>query len=170
MIAVLLPRYVRVNLLMKTPQQVIDAFIADGWTFLPEPPSPPAPPSANTFHRDEHLDFMLVFPPKSDLHLHPLYVSGVLILQDKASCFPAAILAPPKNAYVIDGCAAPGNKTSQLAMGMGNGGKIIACDLDLRRLNILKRLTTKAGCTSKPIGGRYRLPLVRRMTLFLTER
>ncbi|KAH7055420.1 S-adenosyl-L-methionine-dependent methyltransferase [Linnemannia elongata] len=144
----LLPRYVRVNLLMKTPQQVIDAFIADGWTFLPEPPSPPAPPPANTFHRDEHLDFMLVFPPKSDLHLHPLYVSGVLILQDKASCFPAAILAPPKNAYVIDGCAAPGNKTSQLAMGMGNGGKIIACDLDLRRLNILKRLTTKAGCTN----------------------
>ncbi|KAF9099401.1 hypothetical protein BGX23_002419 [Mortierella sp. AD031] len=144
----LLPRYVRVNLLMKTPQQVIDAFIADGWTFLAEPPSPPAPPPANTFHRDEHLDFMLVFPPKSDLHLHPLYVSGVLILQDKASCFPAAILAPPKNAYVIDGCAAPGNKTSQLAMGMGNGGKIIACDLDLRRLNILKRLTTKAGCTN----------------------
>ncbi|KAF9156417.1 hypothetical protein BG015_005386 [Linnemannia schmuckeri] len=144
----LLPRYVRVNLLMKTPQQVIDAFIADGWTFLPVPPSPPAPPPANTFHRDEHLDFMLVFPPKSDLHLHPLYVSGVLILQDKASCFPAAILAPPKNAYVIDGCAAPGNKTSQLAMGMGNGGKIIACDLDLRRLNILKRLTTKAGCTN----------------------
>jgi len=92
---------------------------------------------------------MLVFPPKSDLHLHPLYVSGVLILQDKASCFPAAILAPPKTAYVIDGCAAPGNKTSQLAMGMGNGGKIIACDLDLRRLNILKRLTIKAGCTSK---------------------
>lgn len=134
---------------MMTPQQVIDAFVADKWTYLPSPPSPLVPPSPNTFHRDEHLDFMLVFPPKSDLHLHPLYVSGVLILQDKASCFPAAILAPPKNAYVIDGCAAPGNKTSQLAMGMGNGGKIIACDLDLRRLNILKRLTTKAGCTSE---------------------
>ncbi|KAF9186225.1 hypothetical protein BGZ51_002173 [Haplosporangium sp. Z 767] len=144
----LLPRYVRVNLLMMTPQQVIDAFVADNWTYLPSPPSPPTPPSPNTFHRDEHLDFMLVFPPKSDLHLHPLYISGVLILQDKASCFPAAILAPPKDAYVIDGCAAPGNKTSQLAMSMGNGGKIIACDLDLRRLNILKRLTTKAGCTN----------------------
>ncbi|KAG0315161.1 hypothetical protein BGZ99_007634 [Dissophora globulifera] len=145
---VLMPRYVRVNLLMMTPQQVIDAFIADNWVFLPAPPSPLAPPAPNTFHRDEHLDFMLVFPPKSDLHLHPLYASGVLILQDKASCFPAAILSPPKDAYVIDGCAAPGNKTSQLAMGMGNGGKIIACDLDLRRLNILKRLTTKAGCTN----------------------
>ncbi|KAG0246424.1 S-adenosyl-L-methionine-dependent methyltransferase [Mortierella sp. GBAus27b] len=145
---VLMPRYVRVNLLMMTPQQVIDAFVADGWTLLPSAPSPPAPPASRTFHRDEHLDFMLVFPPKSDLHLHPLYTSGVLILQDKASCFPAAILAPPKDAYVIDGCAAPGNKTSQLAMSMGNGGKIMACDLDLRRLNILKRLTTKAGCTN----------------------
>ncbi|KAF9985325.1 hypothetical protein BGZ65_011187 [Modicella reniformis] len=145
---VLMPRYVRINLLKMTPQQVIDAFVANNWTFLPLPPSPPAPPAPNTFHRDEHLDFMFVFPPKSDLHLHPLYASGVLILQDKASCFPAAILAPPKDAYVIDGCAAPGNKTSQLAMGMSNGGKIIACDLDLRRLNILKRLTTKAGCTN----------------------
>ncbi|KAF9362063.1 hypothetical protein BGX34_006723 [Mortierella sp. NVP85] len=145
---VLMPRYVRVNLLKMTPQQVIDAFVEDKWEFLPSPPSPPAPPAPNTFYRDEHLDFMLVFPPKSDLHLHLLYTSGILILQDKASCFPAAILAPPKDAYVIDGCAAPGNKTSQLAMGMGNGGKIIACDLDLRRLNILKRLTTKAGCTN----------------------
>ncbi|KAF9436104.1 hypothetical protein BGZ76_004813 [Entomortierella beljakovae] len=145
---ILMPRYVRVNLLMMTPQQVIDAFINDGWKFLEAAPSPPAPPEPNTFHKDEHLDFMLVFPPKSDLHLHPLYTSGVLILQDKASCFPAAILAPPKGSYIIDGCAAPGNKTSQLAMGMGNSGKIIACDLDLRRLNILKRLTTKAGCTN----------------------
>ncbi|KAG0048140.1 hypothetical protein BGZ83_006856 [Gryganskiella cystojenkinii] len=144
----LLPRYVRVNLLKSTPQKVIQQFITDGWTYLESAPSPPAPPGPNSFHQDEHLDFMLVFPPKSDLHLHPLYVSGVLILQDKASCFPAAILNPPKNAYVIDGCAAPGNKTSQLAMGMGNGGKIIACDLDLRRLNILKKLTTKAGCTN----------------------
>ncbi|KAG0345049.1 hypothetical protein BG004_004009 [Podila humilis] len=144
----LLPRYVRVNLLMMTREKVIERFIADKWEFLEAPPSPPAPPASNTFHRDAHLDFMLVFPPKSDLHLHPLYTSGVLILQDKASCFPAAILAPPKNSYVVDGCAAPGNKTSQLAMGMGNSGKIIACDLDLRRLNILKRLTTKAGCTN----------------------
>ncbi|KAG0237670.1 hypothetical protein BGW41_008335 [Actinomortierella wolfii] len=145
---IVMPRYVRVNLLKMTPQQVIDAFVADGWTFLSKPPSSPAPPAPKTFHRDEHLDFMLVFPPKSDLHLHPLYTSGVLILQDKASCFPAAILSPPKGSYVIDGCAAPGNKTSQLAMGMANTGHITACDLDLRRLNILKKMTTKAGCTN----------------------
>ncbi|KAF9977506.1 hypothetical protein BGZ73_005777 [Actinomortierella ambigua] len=145
---IIMPRYVRVNLLKMTLQQVVDAFVADGWTFLSTPPSPPTPLAPKTFHRDEHLDFMLVFPPKSDLHLHPLYTSGVLILQDKASCFPAAILAPPKDSYVIDGCAAPGNKTSQLAMGLGNSGHITACDLDLRRLNILKKMTAKAGCTN----------------------
>ncbi|KAF9158231.1 hypothetical protein DFQ26_007856 [Actinomortierella ambigua] len=145
---IVMPRYVRVNLLKMTLQQVIDAFVADGWTFLSAPPLPPTALAPRTFCRDEHLDFMLVFPPKSDLHLHPLYTSGVLILQDKASCFPAAILSPPKGSYVIDGCAAPGNKTSQLSMGLGNTGHITACDLDLRRLNILKKMTAKAGCTN----------------------
>lgn len=32
---------------------------------------------------DEHLPDVLVFPPGTDLHDHPLYVSGHILLQDK---------------------------------------------------------------------------------------
>ena len=59
---------------------------------------------------------------------HPLVKTGCIILQDKASCFPSQILGDiitsnatlqsPINRYpydVIDGCSAPGNKTSHLA-------------------------------------------------------
>lgn len=70
-------------------------------------------------------------------------------LQDKASCFPAHVCNPPKGAHIIDACAAPGNKTSHLSALVGNTGKIFAFDLDMRRLDLLKRLTTKAGCKSK---------------------
>jgi len=70
---------------------------------------------------------LFVFPPSKDLHNHPSVRRGQLILQDKSSCLPACVLldavpvevapgvsnAPVK--YIIAACAAPGNKTTQLA-------------------------------------------------------
>lgn len=49
-----------------------------------------------------------------------------IILQDKASCFPAVVLAPmaEEHATVIDATAAPGNKTSHLSALMQNKGKV----------------------------------------------
>ncbi|KAI5128044.1 28S Rrna (Cytosine-C(5))-Methyltransferase [Manis pentadactyla] len=67
------------------------------------------------FLLDPLLPELLVFPVQTDLHQHPLYQAGHLILQDKASCLPAMLLAPPPGAHVIDACAAPGNKASHLA-------------------------------------------------------
>ena len=59
----------------------------------------------------------------NDVH----YKMGKMILQDKASCFPAIVLAPPsdEHAVVIDATAAPGNKTSHLSALMGGKGKVI---------------------------------------------
>ena len=37
--------------------------------------------SKKTFCQDPHLSDLLVFAPKTDLHNHPLYVSGDIILQ-----------------------------------------------------------------------------------------
>lgn len=45
-----------------------------------------------------------------------LFDEGGLVFQQKASAFPAIALAPPPGAQVIDACAAPGSKTSQLAV------------------------------------------------------
>lgn len=53
---------------------------------------------------------------------------------------------PPENVHCIDACAAPGNKTSHLSMILNNTGKVFAFDKDNRRLQLLKKLTSKAGC------------------------
>lgn len=98
---------------------------------------------------DEHLADLLVLPPTVKMNgRHPLVQDGTLVLQDKASCFSAHALSPPEHAHVIDCCAAPGNKTSHLAALMKNTGKIFAFDMDLYRLNTLKRLTARAGATN----------------------
>ena len=72
---------------------------------------------------------------------------GELILQQKASCFPALALAPPPGASVIDGCAAPGNKTTHLAALMGNEGSLLAFEQDARRCALLEQMLTDRGAS-----------------------
>ncbi|CAO3617162.1 unnamed protein product [Cunninghamella blakesleeana] len=143
--AVLIPRYVRVNQHKSTVDDMIKSFEKEGYKYI-ETPQDLKTLSGKTFCKDQHLNDLLVFPPKTDLHNHPKYNSGDIILQDKASCFPAHVSQIPTNVHAIDACAAPGNKTSHLSALMKNTGRIYAFDLDQRRLQTLKRLTTKAGC------------------------
>lgn len=93
---------------------------------------------------DEHIPDIYEF--NLDLHDHKLYKDGMIVIQDKASCFPAHILAPLNGAVVMDCCAAPGNKTSHLSCIMKNTGKIYALDKSQPRLKTLKVLTDKVGC------------------------
>jgi 16S rRNA C967 or C1407 C5-methylase (RsmB/RsmF family) len=88
------------------------------------------------FARDEHIPDLLLFSPQYQFHDDPTYKSGKIILQDKASCFPAVVLAPPtgEDSVVIDATAAPGNKTSHLSMLMCNKGKVCWLTLPLPAL------------------------------------
>ena len=78
------------------------------------------------FSRDLHVPDLLLFSPQTTFNNDPLYLSGKIILQDKASCFPAIVLSPPATdeSAVIDATAAPGNKTSHLSALMENRGKV----------------------------------------------
>lgn len=78
------------------------------------------------FAIDEHIPNLLAFAPQVSFQDNPLYKAGKLILQDKASCFPAVILAPTSgdDSFIIDATAAPGNKTSHLSALMKNKGKV----------------------------------------------
>lgn len=81
---------------------------------------------STSFARDNHIPDLLVFPPQISFQDDPAYIFGKIILQDKASCFPALILSPPAHdkAVVIDATAAPGNKTSHLCALMEGKGKV----------------------------------------------
>jgi len=46
---------------------------------------------------------------------------------------------------VLDACAAPGNKTTQLAAAVGPGGRVIAVERDRERVVTLRNMVEKAG-------------------------
>ncbi|KAI8824021.1 S-adenosyl-L-methionine-dependent methyltransferase, partial [Fimicolochytrium jonesii] len=142
--AVVLPRWVRVNTLVSSVKKVLDRFEKLGYRIDTETPPPEL--KGLVLQQDKHIPELLALPSSTDLHDNPLLLDGSIIIQDKASCFPAYVLNPPQGAVCIDACAAPGNKTSHLSAIMRNTGKIYAFDMDKRRLGILQRLTKRAGC------------------------
>jgi len=102
------------------------------------------------FEKDAHIPNLLAFSPQTAFHNDPAYIAGKIILQDKASCFPAVILDPPANedTVVIDATAAPGNKTSHLSALMKNKGKLYAFERDKKRFGTLTTMLARAGCNN----------------------
>jgi 16S rRNA (cytosine967-C5)-methyltransferase len=66
--------------------------------------------------------------------LLPGWREGACWVQDGAAQLTLTALAPAADAQVLDACAAPGGKTAQLAAQLGEGGALLAVDVDARRL------------------------------------
>ena len=65
------------------------------------------------------------------------YQKGWISVQEKASMMPIIALAPKKEDYVLDACAAPGMKTLQIS---NFAGKVLACDVHSKRMEVLKKI------------------------------
>lgn len=143
--AALIPRYVRVNTLKTSLKATLVEMASKGYTLADGLES-----GVHVFTNDEHIPNLLLFPPQTSFSEDPMYKLGKIILQDKASCFPAYILHPPASdgTVVIDATAAPGNKTSHLAAIMKNLGKLYAFEKDPKRFSTLQSMVLKAGCTN----------------------
>lgn len=108
--------------------------------------------SEKRLYVDKHIPDLLALPPDADLSKERAYLEGKVIIQDKASCFPAYLLDPrPEDGIVVDGCAAPGNKTTHLASirySISNNTedcRIVACERDKARAGILHKMVKIAG-------------------------
>lgn len=141
------PRYARVNEIRHTAAEVSAGLVEAGFTQVATPDDP-STMDPGTFALDRHLHDLLVFAPGTNLRDSSFYRDGVLILQDKPSCFPAHVLDPDPGADAVDACAAPGNKTGHLAALLRNTGTIFAFDTDSRRLELLKARHKQAGVTN----------------------
>jgi len=89
------------------------------------------------------------------------FKEGLFYIQDKASCFASEAANPKPGTAVIDACAAPGAKTSYLAMLMENRGSIHSVDYARRRMNLWKAETRRMGVKiADPLiaDARYALP------------
>jgi NOL1/NOP2/sun family putative RNA methylase len=73
------------------------------------------------------------------------YLLGYYYIQEAAAMLPAHILSPGTREFVIDLCAAPGGKTTQLAQIMENKGTIVAIDLSRDRMRSLRSNLSRCG-------------------------
>ena len=87
---------------------------------------------------------------------HPYYYAGLYYLQEPSAMLPALVLFPDENSKVLDICAAPGGKSTQLAELMNNKGLLVVNDISPKRamalISNLVRLgvTNAVVCNSKP--------------------
>lgn len=73
------------------------------------------------------------------------YVAGLYHVQEEASLLPVVILDPQPGERVLDSCAAPGNKTVQMAIRMNNQGTVVGNDRDYRRNKAVSRAVDRLG-------------------------
>lgn len=108
--------------------------------------------SGPVLHIDKHIPNLVALPSGTDLSSSAAYRKGLIILQDKASCFPAYLLDPrTEDGDCLDACAAPGNKTTHVAAilntcGTNEASPIIwACERDKARAVVLQNMVERAG-------------------------
>ncbi|KAL8918434.1 MAG: hypothetical protein Q9208_007339 [Pyrenodesmia sp. 3 TL-2023] len=147
------PRWVRINRLKSSLEEQLSTAFADYEKVSTLEEVLLAKPSAKIFHVDDDIPDLIALPARSDLTRTAAYLNGSIILQDKASCFPAFLLDPnPEHGACLDACAAPGNKTTHLAAIFKRRfpdhckARILACEKDKARAKLLKSMVALAGC------------------------
>jgi len=81
----------------------------------------------------------------------PGFAEGQFTIQDITAFEPVRILNPQPSWMILDLCAAPGVKTTQLAEATADSAEIIATDISAERLNLVKENISRLGIKSVTI-------------------
>lgn len=73
------------------------------------------------------------------------HLLGYYYIQELASMLPVLVLNPKEGERVLDLCASPGSKTTQIAARMKNSGLLIANEVKFGRMKILAANTERCG-------------------------
>ncbi|KAL2124413.1 hypothetical protein VTJ04DRAFT_778 [Mycothermus thermophilus] len=166
------PRWIRVNALKTTLDEQLDTTFR-GFEVVPtveeviNSASSSGEKKKKVICLDGHVPNLVAASPWFDFTKTDAYREGKIILQDKASCFPAYLLDPrPDDGDVVDACSAPGNKTTHLAAILherkeGEGAavvawapkkkqkqqrqRIFAFEKDPQRAKVLEKMVKSAG-------------------------
>ena len=76
------------------------------------------------------------------------HILGYYYVQEISSMLPVLALKPSSQDIVLDLCASPGSKTTQMAASMGNAGTILANDKDIGRIAILQANLERVGASN----------------------
>lgn len=70
---------------------------------------------------------------------------GKAFVQDEAAALVVRFAAPAEGDAVLDVCAAPGGKSLQFAQAVGDGGTVLACDIQENRLKLVQENAERMG-------------------------
>lgn len=127
--------FIRCNEIKITPQELFKR-LSSKWNVIQPYPS--------------HPEIMLI---QSQLKPGELgnaieHILGYYYIQELSSMLSSIALSPQPEELILDLCASPGSKTSQIASKMKNTGTLIANDLKLDRIKILSSTLERTGVTN----------------------
>lgn len=76
---------------------------------------------------------------------HPYHEMGLYYIQEPSAMSAAALLAPKLGMRVLDLCAAPGGKSTQLATYLGDSGLLVSNEINTQRSRILSQNIERMG-------------------------
>jgi NOL1/NOP2/sun family putative RNA methylase len=124
-----LPTCIWTNPLRARPQQLAEFLAADGLRFEPMSWYPGGFQLARDFKPGRHWTFL----------------AGLCHSQEAVSLLPVLLLDPQPGERVLDLCAAPGNKTAQIAVKMANQGAVVANDINFGRMRATRQTQERLG-------------------------
>jgi NOL1/NOP2/sun family putative RNA methylase len=132
-----LPTAVRVNTIKTTPSRAREAVAAEGLDV----------------RTVEWNDELLIVDTEAPGNTWP-YVHGWLQGQEEVSAIPPLVLDPQPGECVLDACAAPGSKATQIAALMDDRGTVVANDASLGRLSALRSNADRLGVSALAVTNR----------------
>jgi 16S rRNA (cytosine967-C5)-methyltransferase len=100
------------------------------------------------YRMSDHLDGYFSIKIMSKIYADEFFKQGFFSVQDVSAGFMVRLLDPKETDYILDACAAPGGKTSQMAELMNNKGQILAVDKYLSRVEIMNGNLERLGITN----------------------
>ena len=129
-----LRRSVRINTIFSSVAQIKKSIEAKGWTLEPIPWCGEG--------------FWISHPERRDVGNLLEHHLGQIYVQEAASLIPPLVLLPKPGELVLDMCAAPGSKTTQMGAMMRNQGLLIANDYKGERMQSLGINLQRVGLTN----------------------